>query len=90
MFLDSSRYARVKQVLTTTRDGKEVKVVKLRRLSEPEGLTTQVKGHDRLDVMAHRNYGDGTRFWRIADANTELKANDLMTEAGREIEVPES
>lgn len=89
MFLDSSRYARVQQALASTRDGREVKVVKLRRLPEPAGVSTVVKGHDRLDVMAHRNYGDGTKFWHIADANTELQANDLVTEAGRTIEVPE-
>lgn len=90
MFLDSSRYARVKQTLATTKDGREVKVVTLRRLPQPEGESTVVQGHDRLDVMAYRNYGDGTKFWHIADANTELKANDLVAEAGREIEVPES
>ena len=89
MFLDTSRYARVKQALATTKGGREVKVVTLRRLPQPEGESTVVQGHNRLDIMANRDYGDGTRFWRIADANTELWANDLVAEAGREIEVPE-
>jgi nucleoid-associated protein YgaU len=90
MFEKTSRYARVRQTLTTTRDGREVKVVTPRRLPEPEGSPTIVKGNDRLDVMAHRLYGDGTKFWRIADANTELKAGDLVAVAGRKIKVPQS
>ena len=28
--------------------------------------------------MAHRKYKDGTKFWHVADANTELEANDLV------------
>jgi len=28
--------------------------------------------------MAHRKYKDGTTFWHVADANTDLEANDLV------------
>jgi hypothetical protein len=42
------------------------------------GNLTEVKGTDRLDIMAHRKYADGTKFWHAADANTELEANDLV------------
>ena len=50
---------------------------------------------DRLDVMAQRKYSDGTKFWHIADANTELEANDLVKprvndKETREINVPEN
>jgi hypothetical protein len=54
-----------------------------------------VKGTDRLDVMAQRQYSDGTRFWHIADANTELEASKLveprvLDEDVRIISVPET
>jgi len=74
--------------------GHTVKAVKLRRLPYVAGTSTMIKGTDRLDVMAQNNYGDGTKFWHIADANTELQANDLLKQLAqsneaRSIIVPE-
>jgi hypothetical protein len=40
-------------------------------------------------MMAHELSGDGTRFWHIADANSELEANSLVALDGRVIAVPE-
>jgi len=65
-------------------------VVTLRRPLEPPGvLPHTVLGHDKLDMMADRQYGNGTMFWYIADANTELQANELVRVPGRVIRVPE-
>lgn len=89
MFLDSSRYHKVRQEETTTQDGRVVKAVTVRRLPDVDGAPTLIKGNDQLDVMAQRQYGDANRFWRIADANTELEANELM-QTGRTIKVPGS
>ncbi|MBU1564809.1 MAG: hypothetical protein KJ630_04175 [Proteobacteria bacterium] len=89
MFHESSRYYKAPTVKAKTDDGSEVDIVKFRRLPKASGETTVVQGNSRLDVMAHQHYGDGTRFWRIGDANTELKATDLVSEVGRIIEVPE-
>ena len=89
MFLESSRYYQVRQDQAVTREGRAVKVVTLRRLPAVNGTPTIVKGNDRLDVMAQRLYGNSTQFWRIADANSELQANELVRETGRVIEVPE-
>ena len=89
MFLPSSRYHKVRQEDATTPDGRVVKVVSVRRLPEVEGTPTLINANDQLDVMAQRRYGDATRFWHIADANTELEANELM-QTGRTIKVPES
>ncbi len=61
-----------------TAKGKTVNAVKLRRLPYTPGNLTEVKGNDRLDIMAHRGYKDGTKFWHTADANSELEANDLV------------
>lgn len=87
MFIDSSRYADVKTVEAKTETGRTVTAVKLRRLPYVPGTPTEVKGHDRLDVMAQRKYSDGAKFWHIADANAELEANRLVAERSQDKEV---
>jgi hypothetical protein len=78
MFTGNSRYAGLPQTEAETNDGKKVTIVKLRRLPFVGGNLTEIQGHDRLDVMAFKKYKDGTKFWHIADADTELEANDLV------------
>jgi hypothetical protein len=78
VFLDNSRYFNVKTVTAKTENGKEVLAVMLRRLPFVTATPTIVKGNDRLDVIAQRKYSDPTKFWHVADANTELEANDLI------------
>lgn len=94
MFLENSRYFNVKTVETENETGRTVRVVTLRRLPYVAATPRLVKGNDRLDVMAQRKYGDPTRFWHIADANTELEANNLVRprpeeEEVRNVNVPE-
>lgn len=74
---------------TVTRDGRKVKAVTIRKLPDVSGKLVAIKGNDRLDTMALRQYNDSTMFWHIADANTELSANNLIRETGRLIKVPE-
>jgi hypothetical protein len=88
MFTDTSRYAGLPTVTVKTHDSREVTAVKLRRLDSPTASPYTTVGTDRLDVMAGRNYGDGTRFWHLADANTELQAGALVKRPGRVIWVP--
>jgi hypothetical protein len=90
MFLPSSRYANVPTVTTETRDGRQVTALKLRALPATTGRPVAVKDNDQLDVMSLGAYADGTKFWHIADANTELKANDLLAPVGRTISLPGS
>lgn len=78
MFDANSRYSKCKVVEVEATGQKTVRAVSLRRLPYEDGNLTEVKGTDRLDIMAHRRYKDATRFWHIADANTELEANDLI------------
>ncbi len=89
MFSESSRYYRQKTTDAETKDGRTVKAVTLRRLPTVSGRPTVVKGNDRLDIIAEQQYNDPTMFWHIADANTELQANDLVKTTGRLIEIPE-
>lgn len=89
MFLDTSRYVDIRTVEVKTRDGRTAKAVILRRLPSVEGNETEVTGNDRLDIYAQRLYNNPTLFWHIADANTELEANDLVSEPGQIILIPE-
>lgn len=94
MFLANSRYFELKTVETKDAKGRTFTAVTLRRLPFAPGTETVVKGNDRLDVMAQRKYSDPTKFWHIADANTELEANDLLDQRdylreARIIDVPE-
>ena len=89
MFLESSRYYKVRMDIASAKDGRQVKVVTLRRLPAVRSQRTMVIESDRLDVMAYRRFENATMFWRIADANTELQAQDLVKEPGAIINTPE-
>jgi hypothetical protein len=78
MFHSNSRYVNCPLVEVEAANGKKVNAVKLRRLPYTPGALTEAKGTDRLDIMAHRKYKDGEKFWHIADANTELEATKLV------------
>jgi hypothetical protein len=88
MFLESSRYYRLPEVETTAKDGRRVKAVRLRRLPPLSGDPYEVKDSDRLDIMAQRQYKNSTWFWHIADANSELEANQLVQTPLRVINLP--
>ena len=89
MFLETSRYFRQKQVSIVTKKGQTVKVVSLRRIPKIGGKATAIEENERLDIIAQRQYQNPTQFWHIADANTELQANDLVQEVGRIIQIPQ-
>lgn len=88
MFLDNSRYAKLAQDTVTTSDGRQVRAIRLRPLPPTAGESHTLLERDRLDLLAHEREGDGTRFWRIADANSALDARRLTDEPGSTIEVP--
>lgn len=89
MFLQNSRYFQQPVVDAVSRDGTPVKAISLRRLPPISGDSRIVKGNDRLDIIAQRQYNDPTWFWHIADANTDLEANTLVEETLRVIVVPQ-
>jgi hypothetical protein len=78
MFDSNSRYVKIQIVEVETAPGRKTHALKLRRIPYIPGNLTEVKGNDRLDIMALRRYKDGTKFWHIADANTALEAHDLV------------
>ena len=89
MFLSSSRYVRVATVETKTAAGETVSALKLRRLTPVSGVARVVQAGDRLDLLAFAVSGSGAQGWHIADANTALDANELLTVPGQSLQVPE-
>jgi hypothetical protein len=91
MFARSSRYNGTRFVETIVSDGRKVDAVFVRRIHRIEGTQVTITGNDRLDIIASDKFNDPTRFWHIADANTELDANDLVKKSSRvtKIVVPE-
>ena len=88
MFLDGSRYAKVPTEITKATDGRTVVALMLRRLPPTSGSAYEIKDNDRLDLLAQSTTGDGTRFWRIADANSALDAADLTARTGDTLALP--
>lgn len=90
MFLPNSRYAKVTTVIARLATGEEVVALKLRTLPPTTGAPKVIVSGDRLDVMALQSYGDSTKFWHIADANTALDSPTLVEEPGDTLNVPET
>jgi hypothetical protein len=90
MFTKTSRYAEVPTVVVQDGEGREVTAVKLRRLPDTLGAPHVVRMNDQLDVISERLYRDGTRYWHVADANTELEAAALTAVSQRVIKLPRS
>lgn len=89
MFLESSRYFRQKLVDVVKPDGQTIRAVSLRRLPNVSGNPVTLKGSDQLDILAQQQYQNPTWFWHIADANSELEANQLVKPPFKVINVPE-
>lgn len=79
MFLENSRYVNQATMIVKDRDGRNLVALQPRFLPTPPGVPTLLKANDRLDIIALRQYQDGTKFWHIADANTQTEAQ-LLTE----------
>jgi hypothetical protein len=90
MFLKNSRYAKTETVIIDDVKNRPVQAIKLRRLPDTAGFETLVDNSHKLDVMSKRQYKDGSKFCHIADANSELEANDLVETIGRVIKLPQS
>jgi hypothetical protein len=90
MFLKNSRYSGLAVVAARGANlPGDAGVVKLRALPDTAGDPVAVRAHDQLDAMSEARFGgDTTRYWHIADANSELEAAALTRSAGRVIDVP--
>ncbi len=88
MFEPTSRYHALPTALHTEADGRTVAYVRRRFLPAADALTAigqiEVQQGDRLDLLAHRAFGDAEAAWRLADANDALYPPDLL-EPGRRL-----
>jgi hypothetical protein len=89
MFAPTSRYAQVATAIYTDRDGVQHPYVLLRRFpaAAPTRQQHKIAGGERLDLLAFRFFGDPEQFWRLCDANTELRPEDLEL-PGTSIRIP--
>ena len=88
MISATSRYAN-SQVVTVTQDGlpRQVITPSQQMAYSFNYISYQVRGSDRLDLLAWQFYGDPTVWWKIADANPEI-ISWLTIPAGTVIRVP--
>jgi len=75
------------------RDGQEPIVYLQRRFLPSLDTTLEMAAHkvtegQRLDHLAALYIGDPEQFWRLCDANTEMRPDDLTAEIERRIRVP--
>lgn len=91
LFAANSRYLGIATSTLTTSEGRTMAYVQRRFLPQPEQLA-QLQQHtvhqgDRLDVIAAQYLGDPELFWRIADANRAMRAEDLTAVISRVLRI---
>jgi len=79
MFSSTSRYAGVADATYQDASGRQF-TYKLLRLTPagPTLLVHTVVQQDRLDLLAAKYYTDPEQFWRICDANSAMRPDDLQ------------
>lgn len=88
-FPPNSRYNGVATKTLTAPDGRSIVYLARRFVPPPEQFSllrehVVVEG-DRLDNLAARYLGDPELFWRVADANNAMRAEELTEEVGRRL-----
>jgi hypothetical protein len=92
MFDSTSRYAALETATFDAVDGRVITYVR-RRFLPPAGshrllVEVTVSDADRLDLIAHRSFGNSEQYWRVCDANDAMNPFDLTAEVGRVLRVP--
>jgi hypothetical protein len=86
-FPPTSRYYGIDTATLKTPDGREIVYLRRRFLPSPDRfallLLHVVSEGDRLDNISAKYMDDPTAFWRIADANTAMRPEDLTKTPGR-------
>ena len=85
MFDPTSRYYKIDQGTLTVTDPnglpREIRYVRRRFIPSADQMTTLVEYSmlqgDRLDNITARFLTDPTQFWRVCDANTVMRPEDL-------------
>ncbi len=89
MFFKGSRYEQVGDAQWTDPNGRVITYKKIRVITDtPAQFNHLVKQGDRLDLLAFLYYRDPLKFWRIADANDGMIAEELLAQPGQRILIP--
>ncbi len=89
MFFKGSRYEKVKNYKFKRIDGSEIVIRQKRKIPEPAAkLIHTVQEGERTDILAHRYYNDPLKFWKLADGNSEMNAENLLDDPGEKIIIP--
>ena len=92
IYNESSRYYEQETVSSNLKSGRTVTALKLRIITKTKGEPFSVKDPTRLDIIAEQLYKNASKFWYIADANTELDSDQLIIKKKNQqkvIEVPQ-
>jgi hypothetical protein len=91
LFPPTSRYADIDTALMQTADGQTVIYLCRRILPSPakfallqEHVVTQ---GERLDNITARYLGDPEQYWRLCDANTAVRPDELTETIGRRLRI---
>jgi hypothetical protein len=90
-FPPTSRYYGIETATLQTPDGRTVTYLRRRFLPSPSRFAllqehVVVQG-DRLDNVTARYLGDPEAFWRVADANAAMRAEELTERVGRRLRI---
>jgi hypothetical protein len=91
LFTATSRYYGIDTETLVRADGTMIVYLKRRFLPSPDGFQllqehTVTQG-ERLDNIAAKFLGDPELFWRLADANGAMRAEELVQTVGRKLKI---
>jgi hypothetical protein len=91
LFAPTSRYYGIDTTTLTGADGQPVIYILRRFVPSAEGFQLlqqhTVTQDERLDNIAARYLGDPELFWRLADSNTAMRAEELVATVGRKLRI---
>lgn len=87
----TSRYHGVDTATLVTADGRTIVYLR-RRFIPPAGRFALLQEHsvaqgDRLDNLAAQYLGDPEQYWRICDANSAMRPDELVENAGSKLRI---
>lgn len=91
LFAATSRYYGIDTAIMITAEGKIIIYIQRRFVPPADGFQLlqehAVTQDERLDNIAARYLGDPELFWRVADANTAMRPEELVEEVGRRLRI---
>jgi len=90
-FPPTSRYSGIETAMLSLPNGDTVAYLRRRFLPAPERFALLqehvVSQGERLDQIAAKYLGDPEAFWRVADANAAMRAEELTETLGRRLRI---